>query len=108
MTRGLGAAARTELARGGLAVGARGGAGGSRHGEGQRGRAGVDGQRERDGGSAQDADGGDGLGGPRRAEAREAVRETTYGAGSAASTGVAVTGHEEVEPSGAGTDPEPP
>ena len=60
-------------------------------GQGQRGRAGVDGQGERDGGSAHDADGGDGLDGPGRAEARKAVGETTYGAGGAASTGGAVT-----------------
>ena len=85
-------------------VGARGGGAGGRHGEGQRGGAGVDGQRQRDDGSAQDADGGDGLQGPGRAEAREAVGETAHSAGRTASTGGAVTGHEEVEPSGAGTD----
>ena len=56
-------------------------------GEAQRGGAGADGKGEGDGGTSDDADGGDGLDGPRRAEAREAVRETTYGAWSAASTG---------------------
>ena len=61
--------------------------GGGGDGEAQGCWAGVDGQGERDGGSADDAQGGDGLDGPRRADAREAVRETTYGTWSATSTG---------------------